>query len=287
MTDDNVIQLRPGGRKALRQPGPDQQADPSAAILEAVEGLMRQGISPGDVVLELLGRGHDLAIDALGGSVAFDAVLGTQQPVLLPRRAQPVTFRLRVDIDDAKPPIWRRLDLPSDLTLDQLHDVLQVAMGWSDCHLHHFVMGPAAGQRKTDPRPEPFLTAYDVAEGEDDGINEADVRLDEVLGDVGDRLFYTYDFGDSWNHTLRLEEIRPVGAVGCITGRRGCPPEDCGGIFAYNEIAAGLTGKGEPGEFGPFFASREELLEWLPAGFDPAAFDRVGIDEAVRDMVTT
>ena len=151
------------------------------------------------------------------------------------RRRDPVILRVRVDLDGIKPPIWRRLDLASDLTLDQLHTVLQSVFGWHDAHLHSFLRGDS----RYDRAAERYLTPFDVAEG-DDGVLETEVRLDELFVDRGDKLFYTYDFGDSWEHTLVLESTTARSdddpAVRCVSGRREGPPEDCGGIWGYQEL---------------------------------------------------
>lgn len=135
---------------------------------------------------------------------------------------------VRVDLVGAKPPVWRRLDLPSTLRLDELHGVLQAVFGWTDSHLHRFSLGDSAW----DDRSERFLCPYDVEEGEDDGVPSCEVRLDEVLTQPGDHLLYTYDYGDEWNHRLVVEQIRgPVEAVQCTDGRGAAPPEDSGGIW--------------------------------------------------------
>lgn len=98
-----------------------------------------------------------------------------------------VTYRVRIDLRDTKPPLWRRLELAADLRLDQVHDVIQMAFGWTDSHLHRFASGPA----RYSTEAERYLCPSDVAEG-DTGIPESTVRLDEVLAKPGDKLFYTY-----------------------------------------------------------------------------------------------
>lgn len=189
-------------------------------------------------------------------------------PELLQRRAERAGYVVRVDLDGTRPPVWRRLRLASDLPLSRVHDVLQVTMGWTDSHLHHFQMGPDA----KDFRMMPFLTDFDLEEGEDEGIHERDVRLDEVLATPGQRLFYEYDFGDSWSHTIRLEKVEAWREgdpdAFCITGRRACPPEDVGGVPGYSEVLAALAGDlGDDPEW------TAQQLAWLPEDFDPAAFD--------------
>lgn len=179
------------------------------------------------------------------------------------------TLTVRVDLRGARPPIWRRLELAGDLTLDRVHAIMQAAMGWWDGHLDMF--RPPGGVRA-------FLTASDLDEG-DEGLAEADVRLDQVLRDPGDRLDHHYDVGDGWEHVLLLEAVgaRADGdpPARCLVGRGACPPEDVGGIDLYNTVAAGL--RGAPGAGPP----DQDLLEWLPDGFDPDVFDLAEAQDAV------
>ena len=121
---------------------------------------------------------------------------------------------VRVDLVDAKPPVWRRLELPSTLRLDQLHGVLQAVFDWTDSHLHRFVLDDDAWGDG-----EKYLCPYDVEEGEDDGVPEGDVRLDEVLAAPGDVLTYVYDYGDNWHHRLVVEQVGPSGRGRTAAGR--------------------------------------------------------------------
>jgi Plasmid pRiA4b ORF-3-like protein len=154
-----------------------------------------------------------------------------------PRRSEVVMYRVRIDLNGTRPPLWRRLELASDLYLDQVHEVIQVAFGWTDSHLHQFGSGP----RHYGPETEHYFCPFQVEDGER-GIPEEDVRLDEVLADVGDKLFYDYDFGDDWQHTIKLEAVLPRRGAGpravCVAGRRDGPAEDCGGVYAYELICA-------------------------------------------------
>jgi hypothetical protein len=155
------------------------------------------------------------------------------------RRADVVTYRVRVDLTETEPPLWRRLELASDTHLDELHDVIQIAFGWTDSHLHRFSAGPSP----YDPDTEHYLSPFEVEEGEE-GTPEGAVRLDEVLADVGDTLYYLYDFGDDWLHSLTLEAVLPrddtAPRATCTAGRRPGPPEDCGGVPGYELFDAAI-----------------------------------------------
>lgn len=181
-------------------------------------------------------------------------------------------YRIRLDLDDAKPPIWRGLELSSDLTLDHVHHIVQTAMGWTDSHLHEF----ACGDNRTDRDAEHYRPQASL-DNELPGIDETSVRLDEVLVEPGDRLFYNYDFGDDWSHTLRLEAVAPrepdqAPAV-CLAGERACPPEDCGGVWGYHDLLATLSR--------PADAENEELREWVGPNFDPIRFDVDDVNSAL------
>lgn len=195
---------------------------------------------------------------------------------LRPPREEVAAYRVRVDLDGAAPPIWRRLELASDLHLDVVHRVLQEAFGWTDSHLHRFT----SGKSRRDWKSEHYLTDFDVSEGHT-GIPEWEVRLDQVLHTVGDRLFYDYDFGDDWAHTLRLEAIQPVGDDGvrarCTDGRRSGPPDDVGGIYTYNDIVAALA---DPSAAAGYWL--DERLEWLGEDFDPEHIDLDEINDGLR-----
>ncbi|MFZ5870273.1 MAG: plasmid pRiA4b ORF-3 family protein [Actinomycetota bacterium] len=222
---------------------------------------------------------HDL-LPRLLGQPAADALDPARRPSRLRSpRSDVVTYRVRVDLAGAKPAIWRRLEIASDMHLEALHEVLQAAMGWSDSHLHGFSSGGVLYDRNA----ERYLTDFDVEEGEI-GPHERDVRLDQVLQEVGDRLHYEYDFGDSWTHVLRLEAIEPrtddAPPAVCTGGRRRCPPEDVGGIWTYNDLVAALEGRDPEDE-----VDLETYLEWLPDDFDPAAFSVEEVNAALQVAV--
>lgn len=201
-----------------------------------------------------------------------------------PRRSETFTYRVRIDLVGTKPPLWRRLELASDLFLEDVHDIIQAAFGWTDSHLHRFASGPDVYGHDT----EHYLCPFDVAEGEI-GVPEDQVRLDEVLVDAGDRLFYTYDFGDDWEHTLKLEAVldREEGSprAVCTGGRRDGPAEDCGGVGGYELIAAATEPTdadhaGAAAEFARFYGDDID-----PASFDATTpFDTDAINEALTSL---
>lgn len=163
-----------------------------------------------------------------------------------------VTYRVLVTLDDSDPKIWRRLDLRSNLTLDLLHQILQVAFDWTDSHLHRFSLGGGAFNRNS----QQFLCPYDLDNKpwheHDDGLSAAETRLDETLAKPGDVLHYLYDYGDNWELTLHLEEVLPAEnncpPASIIDGERAAPPEDCGHLVDADSLAGVLA---DPALFEP------------------------------------
>lgn len=198
------------------------------------------------------------------------------------RRKNVTTYQVRVDLAETKPPVWRRLELASDLFLDEVHVILQAAFGWTDSHLHEF----ASGKDYYDRSAEHYLCPFQADEGET-GVPEQDVRLDEVLAKPGDKLFYLYDFGDDWMHVLKLEADRPrddsAPRAVCIDGRRPGPSEDCGGVGGYELISAALDPRH------PEYA--EAVAEYAdrygedanPGDYAPTPFDLEWINETLAD----
>jgi hypothetical protein len=111
-------------------------------------------------------------------------------------------YQLKVTLAHISPPIWRRIQVPGDITLLRLHAVLQITMGWTNSHLHGF---RANGQFYSEPDPD--FNDLKV-------IDERQVRLSQIAPEIGSRFVYEYDFGDSWDHELIVEKILPSGANG-------------------------------------------------------------------------
>jgi hypothetical protein len=154
-----------------------------------------------------------------------------------PRRETAATLQVRVQLEGAFPPVWRRVELASDLGLGDLHDMLQVLLGWEDYHLHRFTTGP-----ELEPGAV-FACTADLAEAfddEDPSMPTWDVRVDELLAEPGERLHYQYDYGDNWWLTLEVEDINdgtvPPARAMLLEGAGASPPEDCGGIPGYRML---------------------------------------------------
>lgn len=161
---------------------------------------------------------------------------------------------LKIKLDDVEPAVVRRVEVPLAIRLDRLHQVLQAALGWTDSHLYE-------------------LRARDIGWGVPDPdfgdwpLDARKARLLDVLEDVGVRsLKYLYDFGDGWEHTVRIERV--TNAVAGIvyprlidaTGR--CPPEDVGGPWGYREFLEAIAD--------PDHEEHAERLEWVGGHFDPS-----------------
>ena len=170
----------------------------------------------------------------------------------------------------SKPAVWRRLLVPADTRLDRLHNVIQTSIGWTDTHLHVFCT--AAGD-------------YGIPDPELGFKNERSAQLAQFLKEPGDRMSYTYDFGDGWEHDIVLEKRLSPGTgehmPACLAGNGACPPEDCGGPWGYADLQDALAD--------PHHEGHEDMLEWLgldsAEDFDPVGCDVVEISD-VLDMTT-
>lgn len=166
----------------------------------------------------------------------------------------------------SKPPVWRRVLVPATMRLDLLHTVIQSAMGWTDTHMHEFT---ADG------------IDYGPRDAELDLIDERTVWVGDLIGEPRDRMRYTYDFGDYWQHDVVVEKVLPVEKgvryPRCVGGKGRRPPEDCGGVWGYADLRETLAD--------PAHEEHEAMLEWLgldsAADFDPHAFD---LDEANESL---
>lgn len=189
---------------------------------------------------------------------------------------------LKIILRGSKPPIWRRTAVPSDMNLGDLHQVIQVVMGWENYHLHQFV----APNRQPKPTREELASLdwqarYEKltmcrdrcwsnprmeVEGAED---ERKVKLCELAPAVKSKFIYEYDFGDGWEHEIKVVKVGPpvegVKYPVCLAGELACPPEDCGGIWGYYEMLEALKD--------PKHEQHKEFIEWIGGSFDPERFN--------------
>ncbi len=181
-------------------------------------------------------------------------------------------YQLKITLLDTKPPVWRRILVDPATTLDELHDYIQAAMGWWNCHLYEFTI---ARSRYGVPDPD-----WDIGLP----MQHAHRFALSKLAAVGDSFRYTYDFGDGWEHKVTVEKsVARTAAMtvpACVGGRRACPPEDCGGPWGYREL---LSIVGDPSH--PEHAERMAWLDgWEWDVSDPDAFDPEGFDDHLAEL---
>ncbi len=186
------------------------------------------------------------AIDRAMARAGAQAGPGRRASLRQPRLDSPVVMRVRLDLKGAKPPIWRRIDMRSDLTLDNVHQVIQASFEWMDYHLYRF----SIGGDPFDWKSECFVGPGDDEDSMERIVTSDEVRVDETLAKPGDVLHYVYDYGDCWDIRILLEEILPLAAgapeATCVDGRRAAPPENCGGIRSGEDLAEILP---DPAQF--------------------------------------
>jgi hypothetical protein len=183
------------------------------------------------------------------------------------------TYQLKIVLCHIKPPIWRKFRAPGDSNLGLLHAVIQLVMGWTNSHLHQFII---KDRIYSDP-----IFGLDEDFGARPVLDEGKTALMEVVPREKESFVYEYDFGDSWEHRITVEKIlAPDPSVGafseCIDGSRACPPEDCGGVSGYAELLEVIEH--------PKHEEYDSIMEWLGGGFDPEAFDREKVNFYLRKL---
>jgi len=181
---------------------------------------------------------------------------------------QPVAVRLKVTLKGVSPPVWRRLLVPSDITLHGLHKVIQRAAPWTDSHLYEFKIG---GHR------------YGVSDPDGDWYGMEYIKSKKtLLKDIarpGRRFTYLYDFGDSWEHEVLVEGIEavsePLTHAECVDGKRAFPPDDSGGTPGYEDLLQALRDPDDP--------SHQEMRDWA-GDFDPEYFDKAKVNASLRRL---
>ena len=167
--------------------------------------------------------------------------------------------RLKITLDNVKPAVLRRVEVPFNIRLDRMHLTIQAAMGWTNSHLYEIRAGDVG-----------WSTPYPEEDWDGDFLDARKARLGAVLEDVGTKtLKYLYDFGDGWEHTIKIERLIDLEPgvlyprLVEVSGR--CPPEDVGGPWGYGEFLEAIKD--------PKHERHSEFTEWIGDDYDPVAVD--------------
>jgi len=173
-------------------------------------------------------------------------------------------LRIKIELKDSEPLVWRILEVPSNICLERFSEVVEVAMGWDGYHLHRFIKGDTYYLPPKDRTGDCFF------EGALKQFDSGMLSLGELLSRKGSKIKYEYDFGDSWIHEIILESCQSykkeeIPVIALLDGENACPPEDCNGIWGYREMLKALEK--------PRSKAAREYKEWLGYNFDPTEFD--------------
>lgn len=173
-------------------------------------------------------------------------------------------YQFKIILEQVKPSIWRRIQVPENYSFWDLHVAIQDSMGWSDCHLHDFKL------RKPGAPYNEFIR-LGIPENEFDSYEFPDwkVKISSWFNSENKTVTYTYDFGDNWIHRVILEKILPresgIKYPRCLDGRRTCPPEDCGGVGGYYDLLKIIAD--------PKHKEYKNMIEWLGGHYNPDYFN--------------
>lgn len=173
-------------------------------------------------------------------------------------------YQFKIALKRVSPPIWRRIQVPGTYSFWDFHVAIQDAFGWLDYHLHSFeVLNPRTGEIE-----EIGIPGEDEYDDEIDILPGWDLKISRYFSENNKKAAYIYDFGDEWEHDVRLEKIVPrnpaIKYPVCLAGKRACPPEDCGGIWGYQEFLEIIMDPGHDQHI--------DTLEWVGGHFDPEYF---------------
>ena len=256
------------GQKLGRQPGQRVKAD---RLTPKVLQMVEQGNSYRQIAgaLHLSKTTVNEIVKRYRQSNPFSQIESFQPTMAnhLQSKAESI-YQLKITLKDFRPPIWRRVQVKSNITLGKLHQIIQALMGWTNSHLHGFSIG---GVEYGQPVPELDLEIK----------NEQKVKLDKVVTGEKKKFLYTYDMGDSWEHEILVEKVLPYDPLVrypvCLTGKRACPPEDCGGVWGYAEFLEAITQPDHP--------EHESMLEWVGGAFEPDAFILSEVNQLLQQIV--
>ena len=186
--------------------------------------------------------------------------------------------QLKIELRYTDPPVWRTVVVPHDIRLDRLHSVIQQSLAWDDAHLHSFERDGVIYERPVPADMDMF------GGGSSRPVHdERKVTLDQVLTKARQKLDYTYDFGDDWQHLITLEKLLPDEPVTgkpkriavCVDGANAAPPEDFGGLPGFENLKAALADPKHP--------DHDDMVEWMcDDEFDAAEFSVVPINHKLK-----
>lgn len=215
------------------------------------------------------GESYSMAKLRLAGARKPRRAMERPSSASLEMSAGPGMYQVKITLSDIAPAIWRRLILPADTSLAQLHHMIQAAFGWWDYHLHQYIVDD---QYFGEPNPE-------FADDLPPMIDECDATLRSISG--AKAIVYEYDFGDSWRHVIEIEDVAVVPEAGvkypiCTGGARSRPPEDCGGTSGYEELLEALAD--------PKHEEHASVKRWVGKKFDPERFDLAPANRALQKI---
>ena len=178
-------------------------------------------------------------------------------------------YQIKISIKGAKPPVWRRVLLASTITFEELHEIIQIIFNWGSYHLYEFSGKYANYKTSEELKHNEMYSLF----GRQSSYDMSKVQINKELKNPKDKVSYTYDFGDSWEHIILLEKIVPYDKTIqypiCTTGKRNGPLEDCGGIYSFNLIVDAIE---NPTSENQYFLDEDD--EHYFKDFDPKEFDK-------------
>jgi hypothetical protein len=179
-------------------------------------------------------------------------------------------LQLKIRLLESKPSIWRRFVVKDNITFHQLHEIIQIVMGWGNYHLYEFMIGNLSITDEETVKESFYGNALDSAK----------TKLNEFIDTEKQKMKYIYDFGDSWEHNITVEKILPddekLNYPVCLAGKNACPPEDCGGINGYYEFLEVIQNPEHP--------KHKSMLKWIGGKFNPEKFDLESVNQKLKTI---
>lgn len=196
-----------------------------------------------------------------------------------------MVHQLQISLNETNPQVWRNFKINSHVTFHQLHIAIQIVMGWRNCHPYEFetLMVPynmSENERLLLIQSESRKVYKIVPEIEDNYFDNNNltpsnsIEIIDVLTEINSEIAYNYDFGDAWEHVIKVENIienEILLSPQCINGAMCCPPENCGGIYGFNNLLTIITNRKNP--------KFNETIKWLGNKFNPNAFNLLKVNK--------